>query len=1179
MALQSRPEPMNASSHHSKVKVTLTLSDPVFVAGGLISGKVEVESHADLDCLLGIGIMMVELYAIEEIISRDHTATSTFIHSRRIFQGPGLPLSNAVYSDYSPPAGELLPAHHYAARRGLTTFFFRFPLPYSSPASIKFGPASIRYEVRASVSVAWRGDRRLVTATREVKVVESLDTLSPTTIPQAVTIAEDGKIWAQARITNGAVIGGEAACIDLEVKNHTSRWTSGITLTLTRTLHLSSSLLADKPPPDISDLVTHIDFRGSEYSLPPAIEGVASLVVDIPRHFCGTRGNPRLDDNGKSTDFLFELRCAFNIRIEIPSGSGEVVLTLPVTVYHSVAVPEVPVSPPSIMTSPLIEPYISPSNGGAPPSPELLPYHTGNHDVLVWSPQVARPTCDYHPPGGSPDFSIRPWQPPYPYVPSMQRSTSTGPQVSVPYYDPGLLMKETLSAEPLPLPLASLPHFSYSPSIPQANVNPVYYADAMAKGSRASRISHNLHQSTRHRSVSPCSSKKALPEPPLGVPPVLHTQTQPISFILPNPHESPDVVYSPRPVPSPRHSFSGSVPKSDNVSALERMADELGKQSSDLSADLPKGDTGTINGVQGLAIELNTHESPPSPVLLTEKLRVVLSQHHANELSSRENMLSRPASQASSDNFPRAPPTPPIAAITPVKFPRGPLESFGLGESIGKYGATESGLDALERRLVADVGTRRLDADSRPDARGVIRPITIPQREPPDGVNDSAISSLTLADRDAIVKGMGREGEQEHDRDSDERTQHVDNGQIPSDDERDVRTQMGKSVGRGGKSKHSDEDHDMMGRRRERKKCKNEDSRKLRKEAQGRIAAWLGGIDTNAPPAPDRSIFLQSLSETRACVAAWYGGINITQPPVSDAPISLPPPSPHFVPLAENGPFGSPPLHDERADECRNAPSAAAQDGSAAPNPRSSGFVTISTLGATQNSTRPSKHSPRRLSANDLPKSSSPHLRTDPRPIPDTRVPSPNSHLSLRGYSPVSKQVDQSVVHSSRLPPEPEAKYNVRSARGGRGGKVAHVASLWAAKATEASAKKITEPSPTRKSPPNILKQPVKKPYTSAIHINGSSDTKSKHVTEQHAKSAKATTVPAVISSSHAVPMLSSTASLARSHTANMSMVSEMTADIRNPHKNQATSKPGRHLGDLGFGKAKLKALIQKYQG
>ena len=65
MALQSRPEPMNASPHHSKVKVTLTLSDPVFVSGGDISGKMEVESRADLDSVLGIGVMMVELCAIQ----------------------------------------------------------------------------------------------------------------------------------------------------------------------------------------------------------------------------------------------------------------------------------------------------------------------------------------------------------------------------------------------------------------------------------------------------------------------------------------------------------------------------------------------------------------------------------------------------------------------------------------------------------------------------------------------------------------------------------------------------------------------------------------------------------------------------------------------------------------------------------------------------------------------------------------------------------------------------------------------------------------------------------------------------------------------------------------------------------------------------------------------------------
>jgi len=63
MAMQTRPEPMNASPFHSKVKVSLTLSDPVFVAGNVISGKMEMECKADTG--LGIGIMVVELVAIQ----------------------------------------------------------------------------------------------------------------------------------------------------------------------------------------------------------------------------------------------------------------------------------------------------------------------------------------------------------------------------------------------------------------------------------------------------------------------------------------------------------------------------------------------------------------------------------------------------------------------------------------------------------------------------------------------------------------------------------------------------------------------------------------------------------------------------------------------------------------------------------------------------------------------------------------------------------------------------------------------------------------------------------------------------------------------------------------------------------------------------------------------------------
>ena len=61
--MQSRPEPMNATPHHSKVRLTVTLSDKFYIAGDAITGKMELESRADTG--LGLGIIAVELLAIE----------------------------------------------------------------------------------------------------------------------------------------------------------------------------------------------------------------------------------------------------------------------------------------------------------------------------------------------------------------------------------------------------------------------------------------------------------------------------------------------------------------------------------------------------------------------------------------------------------------------------------------------------------------------------------------------------------------------------------------------------------------------------------------------------------------------------------------------------------------------------------------------------------------------------------------------------------------------------------------------------------------------------------------------------------------------------------------------------------------------------------------------------------
>ena len=54
---------MNASPLHPKVRVTCKLSDPLYVAGSFIAGKMEVECRTDKG--LGLGVIMVELFAVE----------------------------------------------------------------------------------------------------------------------------------------------------------------------------------------------------------------------------------------------------------------------------------------------------------------------------------------------------------------------------------------------------------------------------------------------------------------------------------------------------------------------------------------------------------------------------------------------------------------------------------------------------------------------------------------------------------------------------------------------------------------------------------------------------------------------------------------------------------------------------------------------------------------------------------------------------------------------------------------------------------------------------------------------------------------------------------------------------------------------------------------------------------
>ena len=123
-----------------------------------------------------------------------------------------------------------LPLNHYNARRGTSTFLFRFPLPETSPSAISFGSgiAQLKYEVRATVGVIYKGEKRLVTDKKAVDVVEMYrdDPVSP--VPEGILVGENGKILMQGKVLGGVLVAGQPACVELLVRNHSSKKVSCI---------------------------------------------------------------------------------------------------------------------------------------------------------------------------------------------------------------------------------------------------------------------------------------------------------------------------------------------------------------------------------------------------------------------------------------------------------------------------------------------------------------------------------------------------------------------------------------------------------------------------------------------------------------------------------------------------------------------------------------------------------------------------------------------------------------------------------------------------------------------------------------------------------------------------------------------------------------------------------------
>ncbi|KAH9948610.1 hypothetical protein B0H21DRAFT_733269 [Amylocystis lapponica] len=595
MAVQTRPEPMNASPYHSKVRVSLRLADPTFVAGALS------------DKGLGISLIMIELVALEELTSRNHSATSTFFRSRRLFQGPGLPPSNAVRG-YLVPGDPPLPENYYPALRGVTTFLFQFSLPESSPSAIDFGSglAHVKYELRATVGFL-RGE------------------------PEGVVVGENGKIWAQGKIVGGFAVAGQPTCVELQVKNHSSKKNTGLSVSLTRELFLPNMPPSQKQPLQISDTLTSVSFRGPEYIIQPGVEGVANLVFDLPKNARGVKGGTRQGDKEDSavSDALFEVRCLVNVKLNMGIGSPNL---------HPLAVPALP--PPD--SFPLLQPYNVPIYDpsamiySAPTSP--APYMDRPYSPTPTLPRQYQGQVWLPPPQPYHSFSPPPLSHQYYYPP---------PVVTQPLVSPWSPPPRPSSAEPLPsqslfdLP-AGLPSSSVTqPLIPLSTDNQPAAEREEGKGGRASRISMHLRMSSRHRSTSPPAHRYSVPssEPPPAAAP---------SQLLPG------SVVSPRPMLSPKRSFSDDpFEQATHVQTLERIAARL-ELDSDAEADRNK-----------------TLPAPPVP-------------------TGKQKLEASPVRTRAETLFPDGtPPTPTLAAVTSLKVP--------------------VGLDALEAKLLAEVGTRKAE--------------------------------------------------------------------------------------------------------------------------------------------------------------------------------------------------------------------------------------------------------------------------------------------------------------------------------------------------------------------------------------------------------------------------------------------------------------------------------------
>ncbi|KAG8909340.1 hypothetical protein FRC01_007000 [Tulasnella sp. 417] len=558
-----------------------------------------------------------------------------------------------------------MPRPYHPARKGQTSFFYQFPLPEHAPSSVDFGHglAKVRYEVTANVEVFWKGEKRVVTIQRPVKIMECLPLLR-NPVPNVI-LGEGGKIHVQGRMVNLFTILGHSACLELFVQNHSNKKTHGVTLRIMRRLHLRHGPPQDHPF-QLTDSLGTIPFNGPEYSIGPGGEGVANLVFDIPTPAYGAGVGLRSEDRPKQgvPSLLFTVECELEVSIGMPMGSQAIVFSLPLITAHPETVPQLP---------PPLPPQPQPMAQPAPPQvPQHNPYYA--HDPY---PPLEPPRLPFaqHPVSSTPPSpQFTPNLPPSPYTPNSPYPASPPPANNT--------LTRTLPTPAFINAKLWISSSSFESPYESGGTQPPIITTA-STATKAKPVPAPLPLSTAAPVVVPA------PAPPPESPkdPLSHSvgslvvPQSPSAGQLATGLSQPSGVLSPRPRLSPRISYNEGIQtsgvkvasvKSKPVEELERMAEEALKEE--------EKEAKLVATASALGIELDK-ELPVVPG--SSRKDVVKARPTglptASEifgLDSQTTRHSRPVSR-------------------PVSRTSVPLKPPALPSS-------ESGLDALERRLAGE---------------------------------------------------------------------------------------------------------------------------------------------------------------------------------------------------------------------------------------------------------------------------------------------------------------------------------------------------------------------------------------------------------------------------------------------------------------------------------------------